>query len=82
MNRTLYVGRIHVTDDIEVSWLLILLRPLDWRLTHSQEVVARHFAEWGQIERIRVLTVCSNLTLRILSGHELTNSIRAKVWHS
>ncbi|KAH7152111.1 hypothetical protein B0J13DRAFT_497868 [Dactylonectria estremocensis] len=35
-NRTVYVGRIHVTDDIE-------------------EVVARHFAEWGQIERIRVL---------------------------
>ena len=36
-NRTLYIGRIHVTDDIE-------------------EVVARHFAEWGQIDRIRVLT--------------------------
>lgn len=36
-NRTLYVGRIHVTDDIE-------------------EVVARHFAEWGQIDRTRVLT--------------------------
>ncbi|OXV12080.1 hypothetical protein Egran_00159 [Elaphomyces granulatus] len=36
-NRTLYVGRIHVTDDIE-------------------EVVARHFSEWGQVERIRVLT--------------------------
>lgn len=36
-NRTLYIGRIHVTDDIE-------------------EVVARHFAEWGQIERTRVLT--------------------------
>lgn len=36
-NRTLYVGRIHVTDDIE-------------------EVVARHFAEFGQIERTRVLT--------------------------
>ncbi|KAK2852149.1 Pre-mRNA-splicing factor [Arthroderma sp. PD_2] len=35
-NRTLYVGRIHVTDDIE-------------------EVAARHFAEWGQIDRIRVL---------------------------
>ncbi|KAI5310083.1 Pre-mRNA-splicing factor [Ascosphaera atra] len=35
-NRTLYVGRIHVTDDIE-------------------EVVSRHFQEWGQIERIRVL---------------------------
>jgi len=32
VNRTVYVGRIHVTDDIE-------------------EVVARHFAEWGQIER-------------------------------
>lgn len=36
-NRTLYIGRIHVTDDIE-------------------EVVARHMAEWGQVERIRVLT--------------------------
>ena len=36
-NRTLYVGRIHVTDDIE-------------------EVVARHFQEFGQIDRIRVLT--------------------------
>ena len=36
VNRTLYVGRIHVTDDIE-------------------EVVARHFQEWGQAERIRVL---------------------------
>lgn len=35
-NRTLYIGRIHVTDDIE-------------------EVVARHFAEWGQVDRIRVL---------------------------
>ena len=36
-NRTLYVGRIHVTDDIE-------------------EIVARHFQEWGDVERIRVLT--------------------------
>ena len=36
-NRTLYVGRIHVTDDIE-------------------EIVARHFAEWGEVERTRVLT--------------------------
>ena len=35
-NRTLYVGRIHVTDDIE-------------------EVVARHFSEFGAIERCRVL---------------------------
>lgn len=31
-NRTIYVGRIHVTDDIE-------------------EIVSRHFAEWGQVER-------------------------------
>lgn len=31
-NRTIYVGRIHVSDDIE-------------------EIVARHFAEWGQVER-------------------------------
>jgi len=38
VNRTLYVGRIHVTDDVE-------------------EVVARHFAPWGQIERIRVLNM-------------------------
>ena len=36
-NRTLYVGRIHVTDDIE-------------------EIVARHFQEWGQIDRTRCLT--------------------------
>ncbi|KAJ9617993.1 uncharacterized protein PV06_09276 [Exophiala oligosperma] len=36
-NRTLYVGRIHVTDDIE-------------------EIVARHFQEWGEVERTRVLT--------------------------
>lgn len=36
VNRTLYIGRIHVTDDIE-------------------EVVARHFQEWGAIERTRVL---------------------------
>jgi len=36
VNRTLYIGRVHVTDDIE-------------------EVVARHFQEWGQVERIRVL---------------------------
>ncbi|KAI0913340.1 RNA recognition domain-containing protein [Ustulina deusta] len=35
-NRTVYVGRIHVTDDIE-------------------EIVSRHFAEFGNIERIRVL---------------------------
>jgi hypothetical protein len=34
-NRTLYVGRIHVSDDIE-------------------EVVARHFSEWGQIDRSKI----------------------------
>lgn len=42
VNKTLYVGRVHVSDDIE-------------------EVVSRHFQEWGEIERIRVLTVCSFL---------------------
>ena len=36
-NRTLYIGRIHVTDDIE-------------------EIAARHFQEWGEVDRIRVLT--------------------------
>lgn len=43
-NRTVYVGRIHVTDDIE-------------------EVVARHFAEWGQVERSKSFTgeACWNL---------------------
>lgn len=35
-NHTLYIGRIHVSEEIE-------------------EIVSRHFAEWGQIERIRVL---------------------------
>ena len=44
-NRTIYVGRIHVTDDIE-------------------EIVARHFAEWGQIERSRRLPVPSPLSPR------------------
>ncbi len=39
-NRTLYVGRIHVSDDIE-------------------EIVARHFAEWGQIERSKCFTLSS-----------------------
>lgn len=34
-NRTVYVGRIHVTDDIE-------------------EIVARHFAEWGPVERSKL----------------------------
>lgn len=37
-NRTIYVGRIHVTDDIE-------------------EIVARHFAEWGQIERSKYFSM-------------------------
>ncbi|KAH8898499.1 RNA recognition domain-containing protein [Thozetella sp. PMI_491] len=36
VNRTIYIGRIHVTDDIE-------------------EIVARHFSEFGPVERIRVL---------------------------
>ena len=40
-NRTIYVGRIHVTDDIE-------------------EIVARHFAEWGQIERSKPSPYCQS----------------------
>jgi RNA recognition motif-containing protein len=35
-NRTLYVGRVNIRDDME-------------------EVVYRHFTEWGEIERVRVL---------------------------
>jgi hypothetical protein len=35
-NRTLYVGRVHDTPDVE-------------------DVTARHFAEWGPVDRIRVL---------------------------
>lgn len=38
INRTIYIGRIHVTDDIE-------------------EIVARHFAEWGQVERGKLTPV-------------------------
>lgn len=37
-NRTIYVGRITVSDDVE-------------------EVVRRHFAEWGEIERRKCLAV-------------------------
>ncbi|KNG82646.1 pre-mRNA-splicing factor cwc2, partial [Aspergillus nomiae NRRL 13137] len=59
-NRTLYVGRIHVTDDIE-------------------EVVARHFAEWGEIERIRVLRRGVWLSLRILLLRR--RSLRRRLWH-
>ncbi|KAF5096731.1 hypothetical protein D0Z00_002683 [Geotrichum galactomycetum] len=35
-NRTLYVGRITVTEGVE-------------------EIVSRHFGEWGEVEKIRVL---------------------------
>lgn len=45
-NHTLYVGRIHVSDDIE-------------------EVVARHFAEWGQIERSTILPPPLPLSARV-----------------
>lgn len=51
-NRTLYVGRIHVSDDIE-------------------EIVARHFAEWGQVERSMFLSVpCSPWTAKEISMTE------------
>ncbi|KIW09055.1 uncharacterized protein PV09_00004 [Verruconis gallopava] len=56
MNRTLYVGRIHVTDDIE-------------------EVVSRHFQEWGQIDRIRVLT---NRGVAFVTYSNMANSEFAK----
>lgn len=35
VNRTLYVGRIHVTDDIEVSLTFDFVQALGWRLTYS-----------------------------------------------
>jgi hypothetical protein len=54
-NRTVYVGRIHVSDDIE-------------------EVVARHFAEWGQVERSKfikpthaIVTLANNHAVRVLN---------------
>jgi hypothetical protein len=56
MNRTLYVGRIHVTDDIE-------------------EVVSRHFQEWGQIDRTRVLT---NRGVAFVTYTNMANSEFAK----
>ncbi|EME43334.1 hypothetical protein DOTSEDRAFT_72676 [Dothistroma septosporum NZE10] len=55
-NRTLYIGRIHVTDDIE-------------------EVVARHFQEWGQVERTRVLP---SRGVAFVTYVHLTNSEFAK----
>ncbi|KAK4179835.1 hypothetical protein QBC36DRAFT_321586 [Triangularia setosa] len=62
-NRTIYVGRIHVSDDIE-------------------EIVARHFAEWGPIERIRVL---SNRGIAFVTYRDLANAEFAKeamAWQS
>jgi RNA recognition motif-containing protein len=53
-NRTIYIGRIHVTDDIE-------------------EIVSRHFAEWGQIERgmlvdrSHVVVLLLTMTVRVLN---------------
>jgi Torus domain/RNA recognition motif. (a.k.a. RRM, RBD, or RNP domain) len=55
-NRTLYVGKIHVTDDVE-------------------EIVARHFGEWGQIERIRVL---GNRGVAFITYTNMANSEFAK----
>lgn len=52
-NRTVYVGRIHVTDDIE-------------------EIVARHFAEWGQVERSKWL-VSFILVFKARRNSNLTN---------
>lgn len=55
-NHTLYVGRIHVSDDIE-------------------EVVARHFAEWGQIERS---TIHPPLYMRIWIIQFLTSFLQSE----
>jgi RNA recognition motif-containing protein len=52
-NRTIYVGRIHVTDDIGM-FIAILGDDKDAN-GFLEEIVSRHFSEWGQIERIRVL---------------------------
>ncbi|QNP99618.1 YALIA101S03e03202g1_1 [Yarrowia lipolytica] len=41
VNRTLYVGRIHVSDAAKAGAL--------------DEIVSRHFSEWGDVDRIRVL---------------------------
>jgi len=55
-NRTVYVGRIHVTDDIE-------------------EIVSRHFQEWGQVDRIRVL---NNRGVAFVTYTNVANSEFAK----
>lgn len=52
-NRTIYVGRIHVTDDIGTQ-LVYHAGDTDAN-TFLEEIVSRHFAEWGQVERVRVL---------------------------
>lgn len=52
-NRTVYIGRIHVTDDIE-------------------EIVARHFAEWGKIERSKYSSCLQTMLINLsLANHEL-----------
>ena len=76
-NRTIYVGRIHVTDDIE-------------------EVVARHFAEWGQVERVSLFQESRKVhtnggVVRVLNtrvSHLLhirtrqTRSLQRRQWHT
>jgi hypothetical protein len=56
VNRTIYVGRIYVSDDIE-------------------EIIARHFEEWGQLERIRVL---NNRGVAFIKYSNMANSEFAK----
>lgn len=52
-NRTVYIGRIHVTDDIE-------------------EIVARHFAEWGKIERSKYSSYLQMMLIVLsLANYEL-----------
>lgn len=72
-NRTIYIGRIHVTDDIE-------------------EIVARHFAEWGQVERgmfecsqarqFLLIVLVRVLNTRGVAFVTYTNEANAQVCHS
>jgi hypothetical protein len=55
-NRTLYIGRVFVSDDVE-------------------EIVARHFNEWGDVERLRVL---NNRGVAFVTYANLANAEFAK----
>lgn len=56
-NRTIYLGRIFVSDDIE-------------------EIVARHAAEWGPIERLRVVSLLRHFRFLAIYGYIRVNADR------